>query len=130
MTLIKEDLELDIEKAIKIEADSLAEYNDIKKQTDDEKQDLKDKIDDLKDERTTLEGKREDEETWKAEEEQRYVNSEEGMSVLMGAGDAGKDISFPCEFMLSKYTERRHRRSAEMDGMITAVAFLLKAGQE
>jgi len=47
----------------------------------------------------------------------------------MGAGDAGKDISFPCEFMLKEYTNRRHRRSAEMDGMIAAIAYLLKAGQ-
>merc|ERR1719191_1985866 len=130
MTLIKEDLQVDIEKSIKMGDESEAEYQEIKKQTDKEKKDLKDKIDDLKDERTTLEGKREDEETWKAEEEEKLHNSEEGMSVLMGAGDAGKDISFPCEFMLSKYTERRHQRSAEMDGMIMAVAYLLKSGQK
>lgn len=130
MTLIKEDLETDIQKSIKYEDESEAEYQDIKKQTNKEKKDLKDKIDDLKDEKTTLESKKEDEETWKAEEEEKLHNSEEGMSVLMGAGDEGKDISFPCEFMLSKYTERRHRRSAEMDGMITAVGLLLKAGQE
>jgi hypothetical protein len=130
MTLIKEDLELDIEKSIQIENDSEAEYQEIKTQTDNEKKDLKNKIDDLKDERTTLEGKKETEETFKAEEETRLHNSEEGMSVLMGAGDAGKDIDFPCEFMLNKYTERRHQRSAEMDGMIQAVAYLLQSGQK
>merc|ERR1719311_276451 len=75
MTLIKEDLQIDIDKAIKIEDESEAEYQEIKAQTDKEKKDLKDKIDDLKDERTTLEGKREDEETWKGEEEEKLHNS-------------------------------------------------------
>merc|ERR1719311_802970 len=75
MTLIKEDLQIDIDKAIKIEDESEAEYQEIKTQTDKEKKDLKDKIDDLKDERTTLEGKREDEETWKGEEEEKLHNS-------------------------------------------------------
>merc|ERR1719482_2717258 len=68
MTLIKEDLQIDIDKSIKIEDESEAEYQEIKKETDKEKKDLKDKIDDLKDEKTTLEDKKGDQETWKAEE--------------------------------------------------------------
>merc|ERR1719171_1561427 len=56
LTVIKEDLASDIEKATAMEDDAQDEYDKIKKDTDDELSDLRDKIDDYKDEKADKEG--------------------------------------------------------------------------
>merc|ERR1719265_1369605 len=60
LTVIKEDLASDIDKATAMEDDSQAEYDKIKKETDNEISDLKDKIDDYKDEKADKESDVED----------------------------------------------------------------------
>jgi chromosome segregation ATPase len=124
LTVIKEDLASDIEKATAMEDDAQAEYDKIKKDTDDELSDLRDKIDDYKDEKSDKEGDVEDNEQWKETEEGDLANAKDEMKTMMEAGDEGKDISFPCEFMMAQYHNRRVQREAETEGLKQAVAFL------
>merc|ERR1719321_2230804 len=65
LTVIKEDLASDIEKATKMEDDAQDKYDKIKKDTDEEISDLKNKIDDLKDEKSDKESDIEDNGQWK-----------------------------------------------------------------
>jgi len=124
LTVIKEDLASDIEKATAMEDDAQASYDKIKKETDEEISDLKDKIDDLKDEKSDKETDIEDNEQWKSTEEDDLKSAQDEMKTMMEAGDEGKDISFPCEFMMAQYHNRRIQREAETEGLKQAVAFL------
>merc|ERR1719335_1680597 len=124
LTVIKEDLASDIDKATAMEDDALAEYTKIKKESDDEISDLKDKIDDFKDEKADKEGDVEDNEQWKETEEGDLKNAQDELKTMMESGDEGKDISYPCEFMVSQYHNRRVQREAETEGLKQAVAFL------
>lgn len=124
LTVIKEDLASDIEKATALEDDAQSEYDKIKKETDEEISDLKDKIDDLKDDKSDKEGEIEDNEQWKGTEEGDLANAKDELKTMMMAGDEGKDISFPCEFMVAQYHNRRIQREAETEGLKQAVAFL------
>merc|ERR1719387_1780602 len=124
LTNIKEDLESDIAKATNMESDAQADYDKIKKETDDQIQDLKDKIDDMKDDKSDKEGDIEDNESWKSSEENSLKSAENEMKTIMTAGDEGKDISLPCEFLMKEYHPRRKRREAETEGLKQAIAFL------
>merc|ERR1719453_1036614 len=124
LTVIKEDLASDIEKATAMENDALEEYTKIKKDTDDEISDLRDKIDDYKDEKADKEGDVEDNEKWKDTETDDLNNAKDELNTMMTAGDEGKDISYPCEFMVAQYHNRRVQREAETEGLKQAVAFL------
>jgi len=124
LTVIKEDLASDIEKATAMEDDAQDEYDKIKKDTDDELSDLRDKIDDYKDEKADKEGDVEDNEKWKDTETDDLNNAKDELNTMMTAGDEGKDISFPCEFMVAQYHNRRVQREAETEGLKQAVAFL------
>merc|ERR1719335_810280 len=124
LTVIKEDLASDIEKATAMEEDSLEKYTKIKKDTDDEISDLKDKIDDFKDEKADKESDIDDNTKWKETEEDDLKMAKDELQGVMTAGDEGKDISFPCEFMMAQYHNRRIQREAETEGLKQAVAFL------
>jgi len=124
LTVIKEDLASDIEKATAMEDDALAEYTKIKKETDAEISDLKNKIDDFKDEKSDKETDIEDNEQWKSTEQDDLKNAEDELKTVMTAGDEGKDISYPCEFLMAQYHNRRIQREAETEGLKQAVAFL------
>lgn len=124
LTVIKEDLASDIEKATAMEEDSLEKYTKIKKDTDDEISDLKDKIDDFKDEKADKESDIDDNTKWKETEEDDLKSAKDELQGVMTAGDEGKDISFPCEFMMAQYHNRRIQREAETEGLKQAVAFL------
>lgn len=124
LTVIKEDLASDIEKATAMEEDSLEKYTKIKKDTDDEISDLKDKIDDFKDEKADKESDIDDNTKWKETEEDDLKSAKDELQGMMTAGDEGKDISFPCEFMMAQYHNRRIQREAETEGLKQAVAFL------
>merc|ERR1719335_519397 len=124
LTVIKEDLASDIEKATAMEEDAQAAYDKIKKDTDEEIADLKDKIDDFKDEKSDKETDVEDNEKWKETEEDDLANAKDELKTMMEAGDEGKDISYPCEFMMSQYHNRRIQREAETEALKQAVAFL------
>jgi hypothetical protein len=124
LTVIKEDLASDIEKATSMENDALDEYTKIKKDTDDEIADLKEKIDDFKDEKSDKESDIDDNEQWKETEQDDLKNTQDELKGVMTAGDEGKDISYPCEFMMAQYHNRRIQREAETEGLKQAVAFL------
>merc|ERR1719335_129330 len=124
LTVIKEDLASDIEKATAMEDDAQDEYDKIKKDTDDEISDLKDKIDDFKDEKSDKESDIDDNEKWKETEQDELKSTQDELKGVMTAGDEGKDISFPCEFMMAQYHNRRIQREAETEGLKQAVAFL------
>jgi len=124
LTVIKEDLASDIEKATAMENEAESEYTKIKKETDDEISDLRNKIDDFKDEKADKEGDIEDNEKWKETETDDLKNAQDELNTMMTAGDEGKDISFPCEFMVAQYHNRRVQREAETEGLKQAVAFL------
>jgi len=124
LTVIKEDLASDIEKATAMEEDALSEYTNIKKDTDNEISDLKNKIDDFKDEKADKESDIDDNEQWKETENDDLKNAQDELKGVMTNGDEGKDISFPCEFMMAQYHNRRVQREAETEGLKQAVAFL------
>jgi len=124
LTVIKEDLASDIEKATAMEDDAQASYDTIKKETDEELSDLKKKIDDFKDEKSDKETDIEDNEKWKETETDDLNDAKSELKNMMEAGDEGKDISFPCEFMMAQYHNRRVQREAETEGLKQAVAFL------
>jgi len=124
LTVIKEDLASDIAKATAMEDDAQAAYDKIKKETDDEISDLKNKIDDLKDEKSDKESDIEDNGQWKDTETDDLNSAKDELNTVMTAGDEGKDISFPCEFMTAQYHNRRKQREAETEGLKQAVAFL------
>jgi len=124
LTVIKEDLASDIEKATAMEDEAQASYDKIKKESDDEISDLKEKIDDLKDDKSDKEQDIEDNDQWKETEGDDLANAEDELKTMMEAGDEGKDISFPCEFMVAQYHNRRIQREAETEGLKQAVAFL------
>merc|ERR1719387_1667886 len=124
LTNIKEDLESDIAKATGMENEAESDYQKIKKETDDQISDLKDKIDDMKDDKSDPEQDIEDNESWKESEEDSLKSAEDEMKTIMESGDEGKDISLPCEFLMSQYHARRKRREAETEGLKEAVAFL------
>merc|ERR1719265_2498332 len=124
LTVIKEDLASDIDKATEMENEAESEYDKIKKDTDDELSDLRNKIDDYKDEKSDKESDVEDNEKWKSTEHDDLKNAQDELKTMMEAGDEGKDISFPCEFMVAQYHNRRKQREAETEGLKRAVAFL------
>jgi hypothetical protein len=124
LTVIKEDLASDIEKATAMEDEAQASYDKIKKESDDEISDLKEKIDDLKDDKSDKESDIDDNQQWKETEQDDLKNAEDELKTMMEAGDEGKDISFPCEFMVAQYHNRRIQREAETEGLKQAVAFL------
>jgi len=124
LTVIKEDLASDIAKATAMEEDSQAAYDKIKKETDDEISDLRKKIDDFKDEKADKESDIDDNEQWKETETGDLNNAKDELKTMMESGDEGKDISFPCEFMMAQYHNRRVQREAESEGLKQAVAFL------
>lgn len=124
LTNIKEELEADIRKSTAIEEKAQAEYDEMKKLSDEEKADLLSKIDDYRDEKSSLEGEAEDNEGWKDEESSELESDNSEMHALLVNGDEGKDISFPCYYMLKNYHERRQRRDAEVQGLRDGIAFL------
>jgi len=124
LTVIKEDLASDIEKATSMENDAQADYDGIKKDTDGELSDLRKKIDDYKDDKSDKEGDVSDNEKWKKTETDDLNSAKDELKTMMESGDEGKSISFPCEFMMAEYHNRRVRREAETEGLKQAVAFL------
>jgi len=51
-------------------------------------------------------------------------NAQDELKTMMEAGDEGKDISIPCEFLMRTYHQRRKQREAEAEGMKQALAYL------
>lgn len=129
MNIIKEDLESDIAKSVKLEAEAKAEYDTIMGDSTKEKTDLKDKIDDYKDDKATTEEKISDTEGLKKDQEDELASANTELGNLMGKGDAGKGISFPCEFMIGHYHGRRQRRDAEVEGLKEGIAYLSGMGR-
>merc|ERR1719171_1538497 len=86
LTVIKEDLASDIEKATAMENEAESEYQTIKNESDDEISDLKNKIDDFKDEKSDKESDIEDNEQWKETEGDDLKNAEDELKTVMTAG--------------------------------------------
>jgi len=124
LNVIKEDLQSDIQKSIKLEREALAEYNKMKEESDTEKDDLKDKIDDYRSEKSAAEESTEDHKGQKENQESELASANKEMLMLMSSGDAGKDIHISCHFMISEYHNRRIRRDAEIEGLKEGISFL------
>jgi len=124
LEIIRDDLASDIKKSVAIEKQSLNEYDEMKADSDQEITDLKDKISDYQSDKGDRNDDIADYEGWKETEHTELDNKLNEMNNMMGAGDEGKSISFPCTFMYENYTNRRKRRSAEADGLKEGINFL------
>jgi len=124
LMIIKDDLSSDISKSVKIENKAERDYVGMKADSDQEITDLKDKITDYESDKGDRNDDISDHEGWKETEQTDLDSKLDEMNTMMGAGDEGKDISFACTFMYENYTNRRHRREAEADGLKEGIAFL------
>merc|ERR1719408_246082 len=124
LTVIKEDLQSDIQRSIKLEKEALDEYDKMKEESDTENDDLKDKIDDYRSEKSTAEETTEDTKGLKENQEEELASANKEMLMLMSKGDSGKDIHLACQFMIGEYHNRRIRRDAEIEGLTEGISFL------
>jgi hypothetical protein len=124
LMIIRDDLASDIRKSEAIENKAESEYTEMKDDSDQEIADLHGKISDYESDKSDRNDDIADYEGWKETEHTELENKENEMNNMMGAGDEGKSISFPCTFMYENYTNRRKRRSAEADGLKDGINFL------
>lgn len=124
LTNIKESLEADIERGEVIESKAQAEFEALIKSSDAEKQQLGEKIEDYRSAKEDRESQTDDNQQWKETEEAELKSVKEEMYTLMGAGDEGKDISLPCEFMFKNFDLRKKRRQSEAEGLREGIQFL------
>jgi len=114
LTMLIEDLQAEIKNGIKDEVAAQAEFE---KNVDAAKkliETLEDKKANLEEDKADNESKRDDEEATKAENEKSLGINEEYL---------GK-IKPDCDWMLNSFEERREKRKAEMNGLVTAKEYL------
>jgi len=114
LTMLIEDLQSEIKNGIKDEVAAQAEFE---KNVDAAKkliETLEDKKANLEEDKADNESKRDDEEATKAENEKSLGINEEYL---------GK-IKPDCDWMLNSFEERREKRKAEMNGLVTAKEYL------
>merc|ERR1719456_741451 len=117
LTMLKEDLEDEIKNGIKDEADSQMEY---------EKQmaAAKKLLESLEEKKGNLESDIAKTEEEKEDEEGKLATNQEQLAINE---EYKKSITPDCDWMLNSFEERREKRKAEMNGLVTAKEYLAGA---
>jgi len=114
MQMLIEDLQDEIKTGIKDEGSAQAEYEKQVAAAEKLVEDLKEKKVNLKTDKSTTEDNLEDENSL-MEDNKEELGSKE---------DYKKEIEPRCDWMLDSFEERREKRKAEMEGMVTAKEYL------
>lgn len=114
LTMVIQDLEGEIRTAVAEEAEAQAEFEVQLAAAIKMKEALEGKITDLEGSIAQRNGEQEEEETTKAD----------NTGLLQEEKKFKANIKPDCDWVLSSFTERAERRAAEMNGLVTAKAFL------
>merc|ERR1719217_1220291 len=117
ITMLLEDLKAEVSNGVKDEVAAQTEFEKSVKAAKKLIADLTAKKDDLEDDKAEQEEKQAAEEETKAENEKNLGINEDYM-----VGEKG--IKPDCDWMLNSFEERREKRKAEMNGLVTAKEFL------
>jgi len=117
LTMLIEDLDSEVKNGIKDEVAAQAEFE---KQLDAAKkllETLNARKVDLEEQKETTEGKKDDEEADKASNQEDLATNEKYFNKIQP----------DCDWMLNSFQERRDKRKAEMNGLVTAKEYLTGA---
>merc|ERR1719191_1957777 len=118
MTMIKEDLEDEISNGVKEEGETQAKFEE-------QLGEANTLLDELFAKKTNLEQAISDTNT---EIDENEVKKEDTQGLLKEEKDYLASIKPDCDWILNSFTERRTKRAAEMDGLLTAKGQLASAG--
>merc|ERR1719207_221317 len=117
LTMLKEDLEDEIKNGIKDEATAQMEYE---KQMEAAKK----LLETLHEKKVNLESDISKTEEQKEDEEGKMATNKESLAINE---EYKKSITPDCDWMLNSFDERRKKRAAEMNGLVTAKEYLAGA---
>merc|ERR1719160_637938 len=117
LTMLKEDLEDEIKNGIKDEATAQMEYE---KQMEAAKK----LLETLHEKKVNLESDISKTEEQKEDEEGKMATNKESLAINE---EYKKSITPDCDWMLNSFDERRKKRKAEMNGLVTAKEYLTGA---
>merc|ERR1719252_19362 len=114
LTMLIEDLQSEIKNGIKDEVAAQAEFEKNVKAAKDLIAALEEKKANLEDDKAETEGKKDDEEEDKKSNEKNLGINEDYLAK----------IKPDCDWMLNSFEERREKRKAEMNGLVSAKEYL------